>query len=358
MGLVFLLNFLILEGEKGFCEELERTEMIYIPRVLFTLGYGPWENTPDNQISIIGEGDVEGEMGAGPSGDFEVDSAGNIYIGDDKIKVFDKNGNYLFGIKEPGRFKVDKERNIYVVKSVGLKESCINKYDSHGRFLYTIDYDPYEDIYKPKKKIARAPSPEISKIPPFTGPPLLADGKGKQYKVDYTMDPRGIRAEEIKIEIYNSIGEASGSFTLFPANIKETPQRAPEIGTPSVKVEMPDYKDLKFGLNVDFVDSEGNIYASGLAKREKPLIIKEEYSYGCKRRFYIISDRIIYKYDSHGNFITQVRFPKTPTVVMIGYGAGYIVDPSGNIYCLQFHKDGMDVVKYEWKPIKSEVMVK
>ncbi|MEK7812351.1 MAG: hypothetical protein AAB296_01205 [Candidatus Desantisbacteria bacterium] len=71
---------------------------------------------------------------------------------------------------------------------------------------------------------------------------------------------------------------------------------------------------------------------------------------------YINSDLIVYKYDSQGNFITQIRFPFVPTVVK-GERSPYVVDPSGNIYCLQFHKDGMDVVKYEWKAVNNNEAV-
>lgn len=344
----------MLGEKKVFCEELGRIEMQYVPRVLFTLGYGPWGNASNNQISIIGEGDVEGEMGAGPRGDFEVDPTGNIYIGDDKLKVFDKNGNYLFGIKEAGTFRVDKDGNIYVVKQIGLKEHCINKYDNQGKFLYTIDYDPYEHIYR-KEKIVPQPPDEMVELSPFSGPPLLTDPKGREYKVHYTMD-ENLNVKKVEIEVYiKGKGKvqsriAIGSFTLFSTT--DTQKRTQEVTTPSIRAKIPDYKDLKYGLHVDFVDGEGNIYTSGLAKREKPLIIKEEYSYGCKRRLYIVSDLIVYKYDSHGNFITQVRFPGLPTVVP--YDVGYEVDALGNIYCLQFHKDGMDVVKYEWKPVSKK----
>ncbi|MEK7812352.1 MAG: hypothetical protein AAB296_01210, partial [Candidatus Desantisbacteria bacterium] len=116
-----------------------------------------------------------------------------------------------------------------------------------------------------KKKILRATPLEMAQVPRFSGHPLLVDSKGREYKVQYTMDTTWTKPEEIKIETSNSTDEVIGSFTLFPAEIKKSTQRAPAIGTPTVK--LPDYKELKYGLDVEFVDGNGNIYAGGLAER-------------------------------------------------------------------------------------------
>lgn len=348
ISLILGVGFLILLGwTKGVCEPSKSPEMEYVPKILFTLNYG----SADNQIGLMPaiEG-AEGEIGDGPSGDFRVDSEENIYIGDfvnRKIKAFNKNGKYLFSIPwgmsgafgDEG-FRIDKERNIYVAKSASINRAIIEKYDAQGRFLHTIDFDPYRDTRDTQKiKALRASSPQIAEIPEFTNPPLV-DSKGKEYNVHYKMDPAWERAEEIRVEVQGTSG-AIGSFTLFSTQTTEISQK--KVGTPSVKI--PDYKDLKYGLNVRFVDKGGNIYASGLARREKLVL---------KSGFYINSDRIVYKYDSQGNFITQVRFLKFPNVITIADGAGYIVDPSGNIYTLQFHADRMDVVKYEWKPVSKK----
>ncbi|MEK7275106.1 MAG: hypothetical protein AAB110_07605 [Candidatus Desantisbacteria bacterium] len=331
-----------------FCQELESAEREYSPCVLITLNYG----SADNQVAITPEGDVEGEIGGGPSANFAVDSKGNIYIcdeGNGKIKKFSNTGNLIFAINKWGNYRVDEQENMYVIRYVSLNDAVIDKYDKNGKFLCTIDYDPYAHTYEQdeqKKKILRAPPLEMAQVPRFSGHPLLVDSKGREYKVQYTMDTTWTKPEEIKIETSNSTDEVIGSFTLFPAEIKKSTQRAPAIGTPTVK--LPDYKELKYGLDVEFVDGNGNIYAGGLAERGKTIVLM--------KGLYINSDLIVYKYDSQGNFITQIRFPFVPTVVK-GERSPYVVDPSGNIYCLQFHKDGMDVVKYEWKAVNNNEAV-
>jgi hypothetical protein len=353
---ILILVILIGSGTKGFCQKEKAKEMQYIPQILFTLNYGK----EDNQVAILGEGDVEGEIGGGPSRYFAVDREENIYIVEMiTIKKFSKIGQLLFTINKKGDCRVDEGGNIYVVRSIGVDEFSIDKYGKDGKFLYTIDYDPWEHIYRKGRVKKTVPTA----VPRFTGPPLLVDSNGREYKVNYTID-ENLNVKEVRIEVHGKVQdkvhlrtpgreiteEPIGSFTLFSTISPETAQRKQASIITTGKVNIPDYKDLKYGLRVDYVDGEGNIYASGLARRKNPLILKEEYSYGCNRKLYINDDIIVYKYDPQGMFITQIRFPDVPTVVT-GVGEGYVVDASGNIYCLQFHKDGMDVVKYEWKAI-------
>jgi len=349
--LSFLLCFLILEGKKGTCQEIKDGEMKYVPRVLFTINYG----LADNQVGIIPEEEgVEGEIGGGPSRYFIVDFEKNVYIGDNvngKIKVFDQNGRYLFSINSIGGFRIDKEKNIYVCEGITLDSARIKKYDSQGKFLYNIEYEPYR---QKKGKMESAQIDSRVEVPNFEDSPLI-DSAGRKYKVEYTAD-ENLNVKEVRIEVqdkvWNSalgreiIGKPIGSFTLFSMIAPESIQSKRTSATTTGKVDIPDYKDLKYGLRVDYVDGEGNIYASGLASREKPLVLK--------KGLYINSDLIVYKYNSQGNFITQIRFPFTPNVVTGGSSVNYVIDSSGNIYCLQFHKDGMDVVKYEWKAVSKK----
>ncbi|MFH1898521.1 MAG: hypothetical protein ABH886_09875 [Candidatus Desantisbacteria bacterium] len=338
-----LSGFFLIHGKEGICQELKNQEMRYIPQVLFTLSYG----TGSNQIGVIGDGNVEGEPGQG-CGEFAVDSQENIYFTDElngKIKKFSRDGKLILTINEMGDIRGDKEGNLFVSSG-----DYTTKFNSKGEIMYTVKYSTFGQKEQERNQ-ARALAPQIPQIAEIQGvfkSPLI-DTKGREYKATYTMSSSLEKAEEIKIETYSSAKESTGSFTLFSTQIKETQQKAPVIGTLSVKVNIPDYKDLKYGLCVDYVDGDGNIYANGDIEREKPLVLWEGYSLGCKRILYINYDRIVYKYDSQGNFITQIRFPDTPTYCSGGHG--YVVTPAGNIYCLQFHKDGIDVVKYEWKPV-------
>lgn len=345
------MAMLIIGANKGFCEGQKSQKMDYIPKILFTLGYG----TESNQIGIAPEDPTRGEgegLGDGPLGEPLLDSEGNIYIGDcvnGKIKKFDQSGKLLFVTQDmgpefyPQSFRIDNQSNIYVIGGLG----GVVKFDNQGRFVRVINYDPF-GYDEEKLKSLRASSPEIAEIPSFEDFPLI-DGKGREYKVryttDYALDPDEIsivKEQEIRIETYSPNKKVMRSFIL--ASIKATQTSQKLTGTPTLS--FPDYKDLKFGLRVDFVDRKGNIYASGLARRNEPLVLKEG--------LYINSDIIVYKYDPQGNFITQVRFHNQPSVVPHHLGTGYIIDPSGNIYALQFHAEGMDVVKYKWKPIFKE----
>ncbi len=355
---ILLLVGICLSGERGFGEEFK---FQYIRKVLFTIPYG----YGDNQIMI----GAEARGNICPRG-FWIDKKGDIYIHNEtKIKKFDKDGNLIFATEGEfymGAFKIDDNGNIFV--SSGVHRTT--KFDNTGRFVHHIMYDPIDEIvydtiidetmYDPigegdigndTKKTMTSLPPEIAEIPSFKRPPLI-DGQGRRYDVTYE-DPYGEDGNpKTIVNIYSPQQENPiGSFTIAPKEKRQLPKISPK-GTISLShINLPDYEGIRtHSISIQWIDGEGNLYGITDAKRKKPIILGIEHDVELESGIVDIPiaieyDEIIYKYNSRGEFITQLRYPGS----IGGLDQHNKVDKDGNIYCLQFHKKGMDVVKYEWK---------
>jgi len=330
---ILLIGYLV---ERAFGED---NNFQYVPKVLFTVPYG----TGGGYSVAVGVDEFGDDWG--PSRLY-VDKNGNIYIYDElnrKIKKFSKDGRLIFATEGKcygGPFAVDENGNIFVVTG----EKTV-KYDNNGRFVHYIEYYPFGERTKIEKtKSMKSLSPEIAEIPDFN-PPLI-DGQGRRYE-----QHSDEWYENLTISIYNKSGSVIGSFTIS----NQTKQRLLQVPT---RKAPPYYERLTEdevneinrryleAIRIIGVDKDGNLYGTSMKKGEKNIIgmIKNVRVAPPEGVFDIpiYHETIIYKYNPQGELISQFSYTSPQ------WGDSIEVDKDGNIYCLQFHKDGMDVVKYEW----------
>jgi len=341
-----ILILFIICSRENFCEGVS---FCYVPRVLFTIPYG----SKDAQVMIGFGADM---VPHGPSG-FWVDKDGDIYINDivnRKIKKFSKDGNLIFvteGEFYIGAFVVDDYGNIFA--DTGLNRTT--KFDNKGKVVHHLNWSPFyerrhsKDVRKSMKDL----SPQLAEIPSFK-PRALIDAQDKRYEVRYEDYYEKDKETKTIVNVYDKMGKTIGTFTISPKVKKQLLQTFPKGD--SSQTNLPDYEGLcTQGISIEWIDANGNLYGKAEAKRKEPIVlVKDVHLWGeggeVVEDLTIICDEIIYKYDSQGNFITQIRYPGN----ICGLEQHGKVDKDGNIYCLQFHKDGMDVVKYEWKPVVNE----
>ena len=290
--------------------------MSYKKNILFTLYFGKSDNNIGMWIPLIDR--IDGGPPEGPYR-FIVDNALHIYFGDNinkKIKKYDLEGNLLYSsipIEDIDDFIVDENNCIYVRS--GARCDKLIKLDSSGNIIYTKTIAP--EMIGTWEGVEDAPDLSFqNKI----------DRAGRRYKFSYIGEK--YQYGVTKIDLSEKPGK---EYKLGLAKIRRKHLLTDESSLPS-----PNFSGIETIYDW-LVDGNGNFYGWGEKKREYPIVLKEG--------FQIARDVVVFKYSSKRKFLCQIQFPDAPSNFL--RDPPFQVDAEGNIYCLQFHADRLDVVRYE-----------
>lgn len=289
--------------------------MSYQACILFKLTYG----VSDNQVGIwipplemVDAGMPEGPLR------FLMNKNREIYIADSinkKIKKFDIEGNLLFStmtIEDMDDIIIDENDCIYV--RWGARCDHLTKLDETGRVIYTESIDP-----------GLIGTWECIKDDPDLLFQNKRDNAGKKYQFLYVG-----RKYQYGVKQYDTGGQLEREFKVGTGRIRK---HSPTNGTTTPG---PDFKGVDTIYDWS-VDGNGNFYGWGEVIRKDPIVIKEG--------FEIVTDVLIFKYNSKRKFVCQVQFPGTPGNFL--RDPPFQVDAEGNIYCLQFQAQHLEIVRYE-----------